>query len=98
MQKPAGLRRDITLFWISCFLLFFEIMMIRWLSAEIRIFSYFNNLVLLFCFLGMGLGCALASRKGLPMLLSFVIAALLAGLVRLDAYRGRWRSAGSRPI
>ncbi len=55
--EASSRRRDLLLFWVSCFTLFFEILMIRWLSAEIRIFSYFHNLVLLFVFLGIGLGC-----------------------------------------
>ena len=48
IEKANDFRRDAKLFWISCFMLFFEILMIRWLSAEIRIFAYFQNLVLLF--------------------------------------------------
>ena len=64
-------RQDVRLFWVSCFMLFFEILMIRWLSAEIRIFSYFHNLVLLFAFLGIGLGAGMA--RGTPFVfISFI--------------------------
>ena len=31
--------------------MFFEMMMIRWISSEIRIFAYFKNFVLVACFL-----------------------------------------------
>src|SRR6266568_1960198 len=43
--------------------LFFELLMIRWISSEIRIFAYFKNFVLVACFLGFGLGCYLSRRR-----------------------------------
>jgi hypothetical protein len=43
--------------------LFLELLMIRWVSSEIRIFAYFKNFVLIACFLGFGLGCYLCRRK-----------------------------------
>ena len=43
--------------------LFLELLMIRWVSSEIRIFAYFKNFVLVACFLGFGLGCYLSRRK-----------------------------------
>src|SRR4051794_17634829 len=42
---------------ISLLALFVEMLMIRWVSSEIRIFAYFKNFVLVACFLGFGLGC-----------------------------------------
>lgn len=48
---------------IASFLtLFGELALIRWMGAEVRIFAYVKNLTLLLCFLGFGLGCALARR------------------------------------
>ena len=47
----------------SVFGLFLEMMMIRWVSSEIRIFAYFKNFVLIACFLGFGLGCYLVRRR-----------------------------------
>jgi hypothetical protein len=55
-------RAAIELFLVSFIALFAEIAMIRWVSAEIGIFSYFNNLVLLSCFLGIGCGCYFANK------------------------------------
>ncbi|MBS1954584.1 MAG: hypothetical protein JST89_10370 [Cyanobacteria bacterium SZAS-4] len=49
------------LFLISFAALFFEVLVIRWLSTEIRIFGYFKNLILMGAFVGLGLGCASAS-------------------------------------
>src|SRR5204862_8121775 len=43
--------------------LFMEVLMIRWISSEIRVFAYFKNFVLIACFLGFGLGCYLSRRK-----------------------------------
>jgi hypothetical protein len=43
--------------------LFMEMLLIRWVSSEIRIFAYFKNFVLIFCFLGFGLGSTLCRRK-----------------------------------
>ena len=51
------------LFLISVLSLFLELLVIRWISSEIRIFAYFKNLVLTACFLGLGLGCYFSRRK-----------------------------------
>lgn len=79
------LRQDAALLGISALLLFLEMMMIRWLSSELRIFAYFHNLVLLFAFLGMGLGLLLKGRRSWPLLtvgLLFVFALFIS--------RGKW--------
>jgi spermidine synthase len=44
---------------VSLLSLFVEMLMIRWVSSEVRIFAYFKNFVLVACFLGFGLGCYL---------------------------------------
>jgi spermidine synthase len=75
---PAGWRRWITncevsprmlggfSYWqlalVSVAGLFLELLLIRWISSEIRIFAYFKNFVLIACFLGFGLGCHLSRR------------------------------------
>ena len=83
MRDLYNVRRNLALFWVSCMALFFEILLIRWLSAEIRIFSYFHNLVLLFCFLGIGLGCARAKQEA-NLSRSFMVMGLLVLLVKVD--------------
>jgi hypothetical protein len=55
------------LFVLSLLGLFLEMLMIRWLSSEIRIFAYYKNFVLIACFLGFGLGCALCHRRAHPI-------------------------------
>jgi SAM-dependent methyltransferase len=61
-QQLGGFRYS-TLALISALSLFLEMMMIRWISSEIRVFAYFKNLVLVSCFLGFGLGCYLCRRR-----------------------------------
>ena len=64
---------------VSALGLFIELLMIRWVSSEIRIFAYMKNVVLIACFLGFGLGCYLCRRKVnlLLMVLPLLTLALL---------------------
>jgi spermidine synthase len=48
---------------VSFLTLFAELAIIRWIGTEIRVFAYLKNLALLLCFLGFGLGCALAKSQ-----------------------------------
>jgi hypothetical protein len=50
------------LFLISCISLYMELAVIRWISGEIRLLSYFKNLVLLAAFLGLAIGFALVGK------------------------------------
>jgi hypothetical protein len=56
---PQGRPRLIwELILISFLALYAELVVIRWLASEIRVFAYFKNLPLMSSFLGLGLGCA----------------------------------------
>ena len=55
----AGLRT----FLASFLVLFLEVALIRWMPAYIRLLAYFSNFILLASFLGIGVGCLLASRR-----------------------------------
>lgn len=72
---------------IASFLtLFAELAFIRWIAVEIRVFAYFKNLALLLCFVGFGLGCALARQAARwPLSLKALMGLLV--VVRLP-----WRS------
>jgi SAM-dependent methyltransferase len=61
-QDLGGFRYS-SLALVSTLSLFLEMLMIRWISSEIRVFAYFKNLVLVACFLGFGLGCYLCRRR-----------------------------------
>jgi SAM-dependent methyltransferase len=50
-------------FLASFLVLFLEVALIRWMPAYIRLLAYFSNFILLACFLGIGVGCLLASRR-----------------------------------
>jgi spermidine synthase len=52
-----------TVFLASALTLFAELAVIRWVATEVRVFAYVKNLALLLCFLGFGLGCALARQR-----------------------------------
>jgi spermidine synthase len=43
--------------------LFAELAFIRWIAVEVWVFAYFKSLALLLCFVGFGLGCALAAEE-----------------------------------
>lgn len=62
---PAN--RTVALFLVSVLGLFLELVFIRWMGTEIRIFAYLQNTVLVVCFLGMGVGC-LTWRRGVRLL------------------------------
>ncbi len=70
------------LFLISFLILFFELVLIRWLSSYILYLGYFTNFVLLGALLGIGAGTLLADKpyqliKFLPALLFVFLAGIL---------------------
>jgi hypothetical protein len=69
---PAN--RTLAIFLVSVWGLFLEMLLIRWIGTEIRIFAYLQNTVLVVCFLGLGLGC-LTSHK--PVILRKTLLPLL---------------------
>jgi SAM-dependent methyltransferase len=59
-------RRDrpgLRTFLASFLVLFLEVALIRWMPAYIRLLAYFSNFILLASFLGIGVGCLLASSR-----------------------------------
>jgi len=54
--------RTLGLFLISILGLFLELLFIRWIGTEIRIFAYLQNTILVACFLGLGLGMFTSSK------------------------------------
>jgi len=63
---------------ISFFSLFLELMIIRWLSSEIRTFAYFKNVPLMACLFGLGVGLALSKsprdwKKWVPFALLGIV-------------------------
>src|SRR4051794_36082683 len=60
---PLSRRAYLDLFLISFLILFFELTCIRWFGSTVIFLTFFTNLVLMACFLGMTVGCLAASRK-----------------------------------
>ena len=78
---------------VSALGLFVEMLMIRWVSSEIRIFAYFKNLVLVACFLGFGLGCY-RCRRNVQLLALIAPLLLLALVTKAPISPLRWVLAG----
>src|SRR5215469_13406808 len=77
--------------------LFAELAFIRWIAVEVRVFAYFKNLALLLCFVGFGLGCALARQA--PRWLTGIAAFLsLLLIVRLPVNNGKWLEGLSQSL
>jgi hypothetical protein len=75
-NNPAFLGRTVRLFLISFISLFLEMLIIRWLSTEARIFAHLKNFALIACFAGLGLGFS-SRRFKFPLLLPLVGMAFL---------------------
>jgi spermidine synthase len=63
MLQDTRLSRWTHLFLISTVSLFLEMAVIRWASSEVRLLSYFKNLLLLAAFLGLAIGFGLVGKK-----------------------------------
>ncbi|HKU25226.1 MAG TPA: hypothetical protein VJQ54_07115, partial [Candidatus Sulfotelmatobacter sp.] len=50
------------LFVVSVAVMLAEMILIRWVGTEVRIFAYVQNLALIACFLGFGVGCYQTER------------------------------------
>jgi spermidine synthase len=56
-------RDFVNLFIISFLVLFFELACIRWFGSMVIFLTFFTNIVLMACFLGMSVGCLAASQR-----------------------------------
>jgi len=63
-QPAAQVSSMWRLFIISFASLYLEIVLIRWLGTEVKIFAFFQNLALITCFLGFGVGCFTSKMRG----------------------------------
>src|SRR4029434_1057924 len=62
-RMSGDVMRAARIFVASFLVLFLEIALIRWMPAYIRLLAYFSNFILLASFLGIGVGCLLASGR-----------------------------------
>jgi SAM-dependent methyltransferase len=61
--RPGGLRAPGELFVISFLVLFLELACIRWFASIVIFLTFFTNIVLMGCFLGVSVGCLAAGRR-----------------------------------
>ncbi len=75
------MRPALRLVLVSLLALFHEMVVVRWLAGECRVYGYYANLPLITAFFGIGVGCILAPRSVrllplfAPLLLAFVFLA-----------------------
>lgn len=87
MISKLTLARWSPLFLISSLSLFFELAVIRWISGEVRLLSYFKNLPLLAAFLGLAIGYALVGKHRdyrpvfAPLIGLFVVTVIAVGRI-----------------
>lgn len=63
MLQPPWLGEELSLFLASVVTLFFELLIIRYVSSEVRVFANLKNLPLVASFFGIGLGMLLGSSR-----------------------------------
>src|SRR4051794_9742912 len=87
-QENPGKQREryFDLFLISFVILFLELAFIRWFGSNVMFLTFFTNLVLMACFLGMSVGLLSAGRR--QNLISFVLPLALLSIVLAVATRG----------
>ncbi|HEV3261784.1 MAG TPA: hypothetical protein VG013_33350 [Gemmataceae bacterium] len=87
-SAPVGPgNRTLALFAISVLGLFIELMLIRWVTTEIRVLASMQNIVLVVCFMGLGMGCWTCDRpfvlRNMLLPLSFLVLLLSVPTTRL---------------
>ena len=87
-SQPVPSSKVWRLLLVSSAALYLEIILIRWVGTEVRIFAFFQNLSLIACFLGFGLGCFNTGQRG-SLLPSLAAITALVVLVKLPFQR--WR-------
>jgi hypothetical protein len=66
---------DVAILASAALSLFLELGIIRWQSSVLEFFAFYKNYSLLACFVGLGLGYALATRDRIPLLLTIPLLA-----------------------
>jgi hypothetical protein len=79
---PDGAHGPRLLFLVSVAGLYIELVLIRWIGTEVRVFAFVQNIVLISCFLGFGVGCLQPGKPGplMPVLFKLAALALIVGI------------------
>jgi len=85
---PGSGRARAELFAVSFVILFFELACIRWFGSTVIFLTFFTNIVLIACVLGMSVGCLAAGRSRNYVQAVFPLTLVAVGLARwsLQAY------------
>src|SRR6266487_2871406 len=80
------------LFLISFLILFFELACIRWFGSTVVFLTFFTNIVLLACFLGMSIGLLTATRRQdfIRWVLPLTFFSIAAATVTFNLYIRYW--------
>ncbi len=86
-------RPRIELFLISFLILFFELACIRWFGSTVVFLTFFTNVVLLACFLGMSVGLLTASRRKnyIRWVLPLTFFSIAVAMVSYNLYIQYWQ-------
>ena len=91
--QPASLWR---LLIVSSAALYLEIVLIRWIGTEVKIFAFVQNLSLIACFLGFGVGCFNARKRGsLVLSLAATSTIVVAASLRIGPWHQFLRSVSA---
>ena len=91
--QPASLWR---LLIVSSAALYLEIVLIRWIGTEVKIFAFVQNLSLIACFLGFGVGCFNARKRGsLVLSLAATSTIVVAASLRIGPWHEFLRSVSA---
>jgi spermidine synthase len=80
LEQQEIRQRCLDLFLISFLILFFELAFIRWFGSNVIFLTFFTNLVLMACFLGMSVGLLSTGRRQRLITWVFPLALLAIGL------------------
>ena len=107
-QSHDTRRQDVLMLFLASFLgLYFELVVIRYLSTEIRVFAYLKNLALVASFFGIGLGMIVidprkTKKKLFPLFTSilFLLSAFAPklGLTHLPVPGRQYEMFGHQPV
>ena len=87
---PEAKYRTTAIFLISVLGLFLEMLLIRWIGTEVRIFAYLQNTILVACFLGLGLG-SFTSRRPIHFRQMLIPLAFLVFLISVPITRSAFK-------
>lgn len=83
-EASSSLRSLVRIAALSALILYLEMLLIRWIGTEVRVFAYLQNGVLVAAFLGLGLGCRYPQAR--VRLLPGALALAISGFLIRDPF------------